>query len=343
MTKNSLYPEDHAKASEYLRLTLGFLSQSKIAPTPCNYQIAYEYVAGKNEAMKKELDDLFTQSDTPSDKQLQTIYHRFFMQDEKTLEILRNELRRVITSLQGEFERSGGNFNQYAHTLRDFATILSGPQPTEKLSVETDKVIDETHNMELSQHKLERQMSNVLSEMDHLRKELEQVREESLIDALTGISNRKAFDAALEHTINSARERNASFTVLLADIDRFKNFNDTYGHLVGDKVLRFVGATIKRCVKGKDMAARFGGEEFAIILPQTDQNGAYTVAEQIRKEVSSGKLKDKANGGAYGRITISIGVAQFFSSDLSNDLIRRADRALYLAKERGRNRVEKAS
>lgn len=335
--------DDFAKASEYLRLTLGFFSQHKISPTPANYQMGYECVAGRNEALKRGLDDLFSQPEAPSDEQLQQIHHRFFIQDEKSLETMRNELRRIITSLQGEFERSGGKFNEYAHILSRFANTLNGSVPAEKLSEETDKIIDETHSMENTQHKLEIQMSKVLSEVDLLRKELEQVKEESLIDALTGISNRKAFDAALDHTINSARERNASFTVLLGDIDRFKNFNDTYGHLVGDKVLRFVAATLKRCVKGKDMAARFGGEEFAVILPQTDQNGAYTVAEQIRKEVSSGKLKDKASGGAYGRITISIGVAQFYASDLSNDLIRRADRALYLAKERGRNRVEKAS
>lgn len=343
MAESDHNSDDFAEASEYLRLTLALLSQRNIPPTPTNFQMGYECVAGRNEALKKELDDLFSQSKSPSQKQLQQIHHRFFVQDEESLNVLRNELRRIITSLQSEFERSGGNFSEYAHTLSRFANILNGSISAEKVAEETEKIISETQSMESAQHKLELQMSNVLSEVDLLRKELEQVREESLIDALTGISNRKAFDAALDHTINSSRERNASFTVLLADIDRFKKFNDTYGHLVGDKVLRFVASTLKRCVKGKDMAARFGGEEFAVILPHTDQNGAYTVAEQIRKEVSSGKLKDKASGGAYGRITISIGVAQFYSSDLSNDLIRRADRALYLAKERGRNRVEKAS
>lgn len=130
--------------------------------------------------------------------------------------------------------------------------------------------------------------------------------------------------------------------MLLADIDHFKQFNDTHGHLVGDKVLRFVASTLKRCTKGKDYVARFGGEEFSIILPQTDMKGGSIVAEQIRNAVSSGDLKNNQTGESYGRITMSIGVGQYRSDDLPNCLVQRADIALYLAKERGRNRIEQA-
>jgi len=112
---------------------------------------------------------------------------------------------------------------------------------------------------------------------------------------------------------------------------------------VGDKVIRFVALSLKRCLKGKDMAARYGGEEFAVILPDTALKGAEVIAEQIRKAVSSGVLKDKKINEDYGRITISIGVAQFRSNELPHDLVRRADNALYLAKNRGRDRVEQAA
>ena len=104
-----------------------------------------------------------------------------------------------------------------------------------------------------------------------------------------------------------------------------------------------MGSTLKRCVKGRDIAARFGGEEFAVILPRTDLFGAGALAEQIRATVSSGDLKDSKNDDSYGKITISIGVAQYSPGHPSGDLLARADRALYLAKSRGRNRVEKAS
>ena len=142
--------------------------------------------------------------------------------------------------------------------------------------------------------------------------------------------------------MQSAQEQNLSTCLLLADIDHFKKFNDTHGHLVGDKVLRFVASTMKHCIKGKDTAARFGGEEFAVILPNTDLAGAQSAAEQIRSEISSGTLINKSRGESYGSITISIGIAKLNMNDHPNDLIQRADQSLYLAKSRGRNRVEYA-
>ncbi|MBT3203887.1 MAG: GGDEF domain-containing protein [Gammaproteobacteria bacterium] len=178
--------------------------------------------------------------------------------------------------------------------------------------------------------------------VESLRKELAQVREESLTDALTGIANRKAFDQALEKSFQDNAEKNTSFCVVIADIDFFKKFNDTFGHLVGDKVLRFVAATIKSCVKGKDTAARFGGEEFVLILPDTGMEGAEIVAEQVRKAISKSILRDIKNNEEYGKITISLGIGQFKKGELTNDLLKRADEALYQAKENGRNRVEKA-
>ena len=127
---------------------------------------------------------------------------------------------------------------------------------------------------------------------------------------------------------------------MIADVDHFKQVNDNYGHLIGDKVLRFVASTLKWCVKGKDLVARFGGEEFAVILLNTDMTGAYSVVEQIRRAVYAGKIKDMTSQKMLDQVTISIGIAQFDSSDLPNDLLQRADRALYQAKEKGRNRVE---
>ncbi|PVV21917.1 MAG: hypothetical protein B6D74_10745 [gamma proteobacterium symbiont of Ctena orbiculata] len=331
MDTNPYSHDDLAKASKH-----------KIPPSPLNFRLGYDYVAGKSEELKAALDEMVTQSEALSTETLWEMYRRFFIQDDQALEKMRQELRHIIVNVQSEFARSGGNLSSYAQTLNRFADILDTSTTPERMSAEVKKVVDDTHSLEESQQRLESNMSHILTEVESLRKELEQVKEESLTDALTGISNRKAFDAALEHTVHSAREQKTPFCILLADIDRFKQFNDTYGHLVGDKVLRFVASTLKRCLKGKDMAARFGGEEFAVILPQTALIGAEAIAEQIRQAVSSGGLKDNSNGREYGKVTISIGIGQFRWNELPNELIQRIDRALYLAKERGRNRVEKA-
>ena len=343
MTKENPYPEDFGEASSILRLAVSLLAGHKIPPSPMNFRIGYDYVSGNNETLVKALDELVTQPEQESQKNLWALYRKFFVQDEKALEMMRQELRRVILNVQGEFERSGGNLSSYATTLGRFADILDTSMPPELMETEVKKVINDTRAAEKAQRHLELQVDTLLTEVESLRKELFQIKEESLTDCLTGIPNRKAFETALEQIIHSTREQKSSFCVLLADIDHFKQFNDTYGHLVGDKVLRFVAATLKRCLKGRDTAARYGGEEFAIILPGTDLVGGFSVAEQIRAAVSSGKLIDKENESTYGKITISIGVAQFRMSDMPNTLIQRADEGLYLAKDLGRDRVEQAA
>lgn len=341
MTDEAPYPDNVKTASEFLRLTIALLMKHKIPAHPDNYQMGYEYVSGRNIKLTEGFNKLVEQDSFPSENQLHSLYKHYFLQDEASLEAMRQEIRHIIINLLEEFGCSGSKLSSYTQTLNQFINILDNKNIPADMLDETQKVLNETHDMGESQQRFEKQMKDVVSEIDSLKKELEQVKEESKTDTLTGISNRKAFDMALEHSIVNSRESNKPFSLLLLDIDHFKAFNDNYGHLIGDKVLRYVAASLKRNVKGNDFVARFGGEEFAIILPATSINGAITVAEQIRDAISSGKLKDNATDTSYGKLTISIGVSQFRASDLLNELLERVDKALYLAKEHGRNRVEK--
>jgi len=162
---------------------------------------------------------------------------------------------------------------------------------------------------------------------------------ESLTDPLTQLANRKFFDVTLEKTIAEAFSRNEALSLMLTDIDHFKAFNDNFGHLTGDQVLRLVAMAVKHNVKGKDTAARYGGEEFAVVLPNTALRAAVTVAEHIRRAVMAKELMKRSTGEQLGRITISIGVAALRKGDSGQSLIERADICLYAAKRHGRNRV----
>ena len=126
----------------------------------------------------------------------------------------------------------------------------------------------------------------------------------------------------------------------MMDIDHFKAFNDNFGHLLGDEVLKIVAKSLTDCVKGADVVARYGGEEFSVILPNTPLNGAQRVAETIRATIAKRELKRRDSGESYGQITVSVGVSLLRpGSDTNESLIKRADDALYKSKRHGRNRV----
>lgn len=337
------YHEGKEQAAEYLRLTLALLANNDIPVSPLHYRMGYDSVAGYNDVLKKALQEVPAGSGRSLTEHLWSTYQQFYVREIEALEAIRAELRHIVACMQQDLESSGGKLSVYLERLNRFSAILTGSHSPEAMQDEVEQVIEATRGTEQSQRQVNAQIAQLSDDLETLRKELTQVRQESLTDHLTGISNRKAFDIALEDKVHAARARQSAFAILIADIDHFKEVNDNYGHLIGDKVLRFVASTIKRCIKGKDLAARFGGEEFAVILDDTDISGAYTVAEQIREAVLAGAIKDLNNKRVLNRISISLGVAEFKEPDLPHHLLQRADEALYMAKERGRNRVEKVA
>ena len=186
---------------------------------------------------------------------------------------------------------------------------------------------------------LEERLSASKEEINQLQENLEVVRNESLTDPLTSLANRKYFDEALVKAIATASGKGEPLSLLMTDIDHFKRFNDTYGHLTGDQVLRLVAMSVRQNVKGQDIAARYGGEEFVVVLPNTVLQSASTLADHIRCAVMNKELKKRSSGENLGRITISVGVAALRPGDTPQALIERADNCLYAAKRSGRNRV----
>jgi len=169
----------------------------------------------------------------------------------------------------------------------------------------------------------------------------------ALTDGLTGLWNRRAFDDALEREWKRTTREGPQISLLLLDLDHFKEFNDQYGHQVGDDCLRAVAVAIKGAVRATDTVARYGGEEIAIILPSTDTAGASEVAEKVRSAVESLRLTHLGNPEGNGWMTASIGAATALAryggtTSKPEGLLQAADNALYKAKHGGRNRVETA-
>jgi diguanylate cyclase len=186
---------------------------------------------------------------------------------------------------------------------------------------------------------LEARLGKFAGEVNDLRESLESVQREVMTDGLTGIPNRKFFDRRLKEATSESVQTKEPMSLLFCDIDHFKRFNDTYGHQVGDQVLKLVARSLSDSVKGRDTPARIGGEEFSIILPRTRLDQAVIVANQIRNTVARRKLVGKTTQDNYGDLTLSFGAAEYRPEEPISELIRRADAALYHAKRCGRNRV----
>jgi diguanylate cyclase (GGDEF)-like protein len=167
---------------------------------------------------------------------------------------------------------------------------------------------------------------------------LDTCEEAAFTDHLTGLANRRRFERQLEREVGRTLRYNRHFCLLLLDIDHFKNVNDSHGHDAGDEALRLLAKTLQAETRGIDLAARIGGEEFAVILPETDLEGGADVAERLREAITRAEIP------LVGNITASFGVAEFpLCAATGRELIALADAALYEAKRKGRDRIERVN
>ena len=166
---------------------------------------------------------------------------------------------------------------------------------------------------------------------------MEKLKKLAITDGLTRLYNSRHFYNQMELEADRSNRYNHSLALLLLDIDLFKEYNDTYGHLEGDKVLQSIGKAITSCLRKMDTAYRYGGEEFTILLPETTAEEARTVAERIRAGIE--RVEFTPTPEKETTITISIGVTEYFKNEDLSEFVQRADRAMYLSKKNGRNRV----
>ncbi|MGB9811424.1 MAG: GGDEF domain-containing protein [Dictyoglomus turgidum] len=176
----------------------------------------------------------------------------------------------------------------------------------------------------------EKEMYKKNLDLSNLNRKLEEL---SIKDDLTGLYNRRKMDQELEKCLYIWERYNRPFSIIIIDIDDFKKINDTYGHLIGDMVLEKISKIIRENIRKSDIASRWGGEEFLILLPETNLQNATLVAEAFRRKI------EEANFGIDEKITVSVGVANIENNESIDSLIQRADKNLYKAKESGKNKV----
>ncbi len=321
---------------------LAWMAQRRIPPTAQNYEVILAYVGGENTELKTTIDGLASRECRFDPSVMASLHAQYFRirRESEELTELSGKISSELGSLVKLLNTAGRDQSAYGTALSKASGELVRPDLSEsRIKNLIDHVVQATHAMEVRSKTLENEVKASSQEVAQLRVHLESVRREALTDTLTGIPNRKAFDTEIKRAMEQAVETGEPMSLLMCDIDHFKKFNDTWGHQTGDQVLRLVANCISENVKGRDTASRFGGEEFAVVLPQTELADAVRLAYQIRSKVQSKKLVKKSNGDILGVITISIGVARYDMKEGAEGLIQRADACLYAAKRSGRNRV----
>jgi diguanylate cyclase len=321
----------HAAIQSMLRLS--------VRPSPDNFRLWYDYHAGGNPTLRRVV-DIYLSTGRAIDDEVMRDLHERFSTPQAEMEALRDaaeRLRRIVGVAATAIGEAGADAVARGST---FAALTGELQSTPgALDGVVRRMLAEVGEMCARSAALTRLLQASAEKVHALERELEAAQREATTDPLTGLPNRRALDPRLRVATGEAMDGGQALSLLMLDIDRFKAINDGWGHPVGDAVLRRVAAAVRESLGAEGEAARFGGEEFAVLLPGRAGREAVAVAERLRRAVAAQGYQIKSTGQSVGPVTISVGVAGYQVGETLAAWIERADTALYAAKHGGRNRV----
>ena len=319
---------------------MALITELNLQPTPQVYHVFYSYLADEVPELSQLIKVLIRNTQDLDEETVFRIYHKYL-----GTHAMQQHLKQGVEGLQSAVERV-----EQAVTLvmRDTDAFCSDIDVAARQLVSDDITLQEARTVSRTLSEKSDQARNRYAsfngsldeyhqEVLRVRSELELVRRDALTDTLTGIANRKNFDASLRDAVTATMESGAPLSLLMIDIDHFKAFNDNFGHRAGDGVLKAVARVLVSSTKGADTVARYGGEEFAIILPDTEPENAAKLATKLRENVSNQHIVNKKTGKDFGKLTVSIGLTAYQLGENILEFVDRADKALYLAKQDGRN------
>jgi diguanylate cyclase len=320
------------------------MSQQSVPVTPGNFSVWFDYAMGTSPALRKTIDVLIGNKRKFDASINRELYATFVKPQSEAEADFPEQLRNVISSAREFLATAISDNRTQIEALGQVASEVTS-QVTSQVQTNSDprliieKLVAELARATTRAAALETNFLATTQELDNIRDSLKAAEERSNTDALTGLANRRSMDEFFRSAQIVAMEGDEPLSVLMIDIDHFKKFNDTYGHQVGDQVLRLVAKVLQDNVGQGGLAARYGGEELIAVLPGYDLAACADVAESIRLRISEARLTRRTTGQAITSITVSIGVAQFRLAESAEAMIERCDRGLYQAKRSGRNRT----
>jgi len=336
------YQHSREESAEFLRRALRLMSPHEAGYHPVSYAVWYEHAADLNPALTQDLEKVLGAGVLLSDAEICRLHALHIAgRDVQAFELAQGQLRAALGESEKQAVHAERTVRRFTASLDD--AIQDARQHEEDgnaLSLKMAKVLAEASQVQAALGVLHQQLARQRAEVDEVMERLERAQTEPLRDPLTGLKNLHGLRRAVE-----AREGSelTGVAFLAADVDYFKRINDTYGHVIGDKVLAKVAEILREHLTGEDMAARLGGDEFVLFLPGKSLETAAALAERIRATACRTVIT-RPDGMQYpGAVTLSIGVATGEPGDTLESLRHRADEALYDAKDSGRNRVARAA
>lgn len=335
MSKNEFF-----RATENLRKTLPLMMKHKVAATPANYALWYTYIDKTDPALNQKLDNLLKEQEILLPTTNDYLYQHYIAEQ---TELGINQLRHSLESLMQEM---GNSMSDTLVGTSSFSSLIDASianlEKVSKDGLSIDNMMAVIHQLVIDSkeilnttHSLSQQLTSASQEIEGLKRQLSELQKDALYDPLSNLYNRRAFDKDLA----ALCEAKQPLCLIMVDIDHFKQFNDEYGHLFGDMVIKAISRKLQQCCREGINVYRFGGEEFAILVPNQLLISAQRLAELNRVQLENIVIKNKKNDQEISHVTASFGVAQWKKGENATSLIERADKQLYEAKRAGRNTV----
>jgi diguanylate cyclase len=330
--------EGSQDSAQILRKAIPMMVERDIPPTPQNYSLWYAHAGNKHPELSKRLLEQFPEKGSYNGDKSEALFFDYFIKQHlPRSEKAQNALASLLSQLFGAVNQIEDGTRDYGDALQSSLAQLDGTSDQQEIQAILSQILEDTSAVQSASQAFQGELETAKAEIEELKEKLKVSREDALVDSLTKIGNRRAFDQAMSQALT---QTDTPTCLLLLDLDHFKNINDTYGHVMGDLVLERMGKILKALQRPGVQPMRYGGEEFAIIFTGQQQDAA-ELADTVRKQVANTiSIKQNDTGKQMGAVTVSIGIAQAGVAEDPGALKERADQALYQAKENGRNRVE---